>query len=63
MSRRLRGFVPALAAVLAGNALYFSLLSRLPVAWQHQPFRADIGLLLDALLCALFFFMFRRLAD
>jgi hypothetical protein len=43
----------ALAAVLAGNALYFLLLApRLPEWAVHRPFRADPGLLLDFLLCS-----------
>ena len=48
--------VEALVAVLAGNALFFLVLApRLPAAWQHRPFRVDRGLLLDFLLCALFY--------
>lgn len=42
----------ALAAVLAGNGVYFLLLlPRLPAPWRHQPFAADRGLALDFLLC------------
>jgi len=42
----------ALGAILAGNLLYFLLLSsRLPEAWRHQPFAFDPGLVLDFLLC------------
>ena len=45
--------VEALAAILAGNALYFLVLSpRLPGAWQHRPFAIDLGWGLDFLLCA-----------
>ncbi|MFQ5663121.1 MAG: hypothetical protein ACE5HL_04755 [Terriglobia bacterium] len=41
-----------LAAVLAGNGLYFLLLfPHLPASWQHQPFALDRGLGLDFLLC------------
>lgn len=42
----------ALAAVLAGNALYFLLLvPRLPEWVRHRPFVADPGLLLDFAIC------------
>ena len=48
MSRLLR----ALAAVLAGNALYLLLLApRLPEWARHRPFAADPGLLLDFAIC------------
>jgi len=50
----------ALAAVAAGNGLYFLLLyPRLPAAWQHQPFVADRGLALDFLLCLAFYVLVR----
>jgi len=42
----------ALAAVLAGNALYFLLLTPELPAWaRHQPFTLDAGLLVDFLVC------------
>lgn len=42
----------AAGAILAGNLIYFFLLSpRLPDAWRHQPFAFDRGLALDFLLC------------
>jgi hypothetical protein len=48
--RPLRG----VAAILLGNAIYFAvLLPRVPAWLQHQPFHADPGLLLDAVLCIL----------
>jgi hypothetical protein len=44
----------ALAAVVAGNAVYFCLLApRLPVAWRHRPFAFDLGLVLDFAICLL----------
>ena len=44
--------VRALAAVVAGNALYFLLLApRLPEWWRHRPFELDPGLLLDFGIC------------
>jgi hypothetical protein len=49
MTRRiLKQFV----AVLIGNGLYFFvLLPHLPTAAQHQPYRLDWGLLVDAWIC------------
>ena len=42
----------SLVAVLAGNLIYFWLLTPvLPQAARHAPFRFDLGLLLDAWVC------------
>jgi hypothetical protein len=50
---RLGSVLRALAAVLAGNALYFAvLLPRLPDALRHRPFALDPGLALDLVICA-----------
>jgi hypothetical protein len=47
----------ALAAVLAGNALYFLLLwSRLPGWARHTPFALDAGLILDLVICSALYF-------
>ena len=47
-----RRWIEYLIAILAGNALYFLLLFPvLPPPLQHQPFRFDIGLALDFVLC------------
>jgi hypothetical protein len=40
-----------LAAILIGNAVYFTLLPHLPAWLRHQPFAFDLGLLLDFALC------------
>ncbi len=47
----IRNFLQSLAAVLVGNAAYFSLARFLPSSLQHEPFRLDLGLALDAGLC------------
>ncbi len=40
------------AAIVLGNAIYFLLLApQLPEAARHQPFRLDLGLVLDFWLC------------
>lgn len=42
----------ALAAVLAGNALYFLLLTQHLPGWaRHRPFALDAGLLVDFAIC------------
>ena len=47
-----RYFFNALVAVLAGNALYFAVLSPLlPAVAHHRPYSFDLGLGLDFLLC------------
>lgn len=40
-----------LAAILIGNAAYFTLLPHLPAAARHRPFAFDWGLLLDFVFC------------
>jgi hypothetical protein len=47
-----RRWIEYLAAILAGNAIYFLVLfPGLPPALQHRPFVFDVGLALDFLLC------------
>jgi len=48
----LRRFLKALAAVLAGAAIYWILRPHLPVAAQHQIFNEDLGLLIYGLISA-----------
>jgi hypothetical protein len=48
----LRRLLKQLIAIVAGNLLYFFLLMpHLPPSGQHQPFKVDLGLLVDAWLC------------
>ena len=48
----LRRWIEYLAAILAGNAIYFLILfPGLPRILQHQPFRFDAGLALAFLCC------------
>ena len=48
----LRRWIEYLVAVLVGNAIYFLVLFPvLPIGLQHQPLRADAGLLLAFLCC------------
>jgi hypothetical protein len=55
-----RNWLRALAAVLLGNAIYLLALPRLPRAMRHVPFHADLGMVLDFLLCMLFFLLMLR---
>lgn len=46
------GLIRSAVAVLAGNFVYFRILSPfLPPAARHAPFQWDLGLLLDAWVC------------
>ena len=57
----MRNWPRALAAVLAGNLIYFVLLMRALPAWlRHSPFRIDAGLLLDFVLCAAIYLLLGR---
>jgi hypothetical protein len=44
-------FWRSLAAVLAGNAIYFGVVRFLPPLAQHQPYRIDWGLAVDFWFC------------
>jgi hypothetical protein len=46
-----RRFLHSLLAVVVGNAIYFSLLPRLPARAQHRPFIIDWGLAVDFWFC------------
>lgn len=49
-----------LIAIVVGNLLYLFLLDPfLPVAFQHQPFHLDLGLLMDFLLCVVVYLVWR----
>ncbi len=53
----------ALAAVLAGNAIYFLVLVRVMPTWaRHEPFALDPGLLLDFLVCLAIYAALRGVA-
>jgi hypothetical protein len=41
----------SLIAVVAGNAVYFTVVEWLPPAARHQPFQIDWGLAVDAWFC------------
>ena len=45
----------ALAAVLAGNAIYYPLMPHLPAVARHRLFREDWGLVVDFVICTVIF--------
>jgi len=48
----LRRLLKQSVAIVAGNLLYFFLLTpHLPPAGRHVPYRLDLGLLVDAWIC------------
>jgi hypothetical protein len=51
----MKNFLDALAAVLAGNAVYYLLMPHLPRAARHGLFREDWGLVLDFAICTVIF--------
>ena len=51
----MKNFLDALAAVLAGNAIYFMLMPHLPQGMRHSLFKEDWGLLVDFLICTIIF--------
>ncbi len=44
-------FWRSLAAIIAGNAIYFGVLPYLPPRARHQPFQIDWGLAVDFWVC------------
>lgn len=51
MTKPVRNFVQAFAAVVLGNAVYFLLMPYLPAGAYHAPFRPDAGLAVDFAFC------------
>jgi hypothetical protein len=50
-----KNFLDALAAVLAGNAIYFFLMPHLPPVARHSLYKEDWGLLADFGICTAIF--------
>jgi hypothetical protein len=53
--KTLKNFLDALAAVLAGNAIYYLLMPHLPAVARHRLFQEDWGLLVDFAVCTAIF--------
>ena len=62
MSKQATNFLHALAAVLAGNAVYFLLARYLPLGARHQARRIDLGMVVDFLICLMALGMIKALA-
>jgi hypothetical protein len=54
-NRTVSNFLDALLAVLAGNAIYYLVMPRLPAVARHRLFREDWGLLVDFAICTMIF--------
>jgi hypothetical protein len=54
------GWGESLAAVVAGNLVYFLVMPMLPAPLQHELFRMDLGLFVDFLLCIVALVVIRR---
>ncbi len=54
------GWGESLAAVVAGNLVYFLAMPILPAALQHELFRLDLGLFVDFLFCGAALILIRR---
>jgi hypothetical protein len=55
MSATSARWVKSLIAVVAGNAVYFSLAPHMPPAARHEPFHLDLGVLVDFWFCLVFY--------
>ena len=53
--KTVKNFLEALAAVLAGNAIYYLLMPHLPAVARHRLFQEDWGLLVDFAVCTAIF--------
>ena len=56
-----RSFWQSLIAVLAGNAIYYSIERYLPPRGQHQLYRIDWGLAVDFWICVICYFLVRMI--
>jgi hypothetical protein len=51
--------VQALLAVVLGNVVYFLMVPSLPLAARHQPFRLDLGMVVDFWFCVVAYGLIR----
>jgi len=54
-----RRWVEYLVAILAGNAIYFAVVLPAMPGLSHEPFRLDLGLLVDFAMCVLVYVAIR----
>jgi hypothetical protein len=62
MSKQSTNFIHALAAVLAGNAVYFLVMRFLPLEARHEGSRIDLGMVIDFLICLVALGMIKAIA-
>jgi hypothetical protein len=62
MSKSGTNFVHALVGVLGGNAVYFLLERYLPISARHQPFKFDLGMIIDFWFCLVVFGIVKTVA-
>ncbi len=62
-SRFWANFLKSLVAVLAGNAVYFLIVDpRLPAHARHRLFQFDLGVVMDAWICLIFYGLIQGVA-
>ena len=62
MSKSTANFLQALAAVVAGNALYFFVERYLPASARHALFKIDLGMVVDFWFCLVVFGVIKTIA-
>ncbi|HXX28036.1 MAG TPA: hypothetical protein VEI99_06190 [Terriglobales bacterium] len=62
MSKSTANFFQALAAVMVGNAIYFLVEGYLPVRARHEPFKIDVGMVVDFWFCLVVFGIIKTIA-
>jgi hypothetical protein len=62
MSKSTANFLQALGAVVVGNAIYFLLEKYLPVRARHEPFKIDLGIVVDFWFCLVVFGIIKTVA-
>ena len=62
MSKSTANFLHALAAVVAGNAIYFFAEKYLPAAARHVRFKIDLGMVVDFWFCLVVFGVIKTIA-
>ena len=55
----LLNLVQALLAVVLGNVVYLLMVPSLPLAARHQPFRLDLGMVVDFWFCVVAYGLIR----
>lgn len=62
-NRKRTSLIRMLAAIIAGNVVYFAIESRLPAAAQHHAYHPDLGTLVDFWFCVVFWGLLELMAS